>query len=232
MAQQTNSPEEEQQSPSQEERTAPEQDEQPPPSQQEQTAPEQEEQPPSEQEPTAHEGSFYGQPVFDIPTEGSLPTFFHILAASLGVTPESRRLRRRQAREGNTEDAQQGPSFMPLLFAVAAIIVATGIMAAMPESSDPLPTSMMGVWQTSSEQYADRGFEIKPQQITFQQGEADKYTTHPITRLRATPTEAGATLYVVEYDNAGDTYEFSFVYQQDEETIRFKNQPLIAWRKD
>jgi hypothetical protein len=230
VAQQTNSPEEEQQAPSQEERTAPEQDEQPPPSQQEQTAPEQEEQPPSEQEPTAHERSFFGQPVFEIPTEGGLPTFFHILAASLGVTPESRRLRRRQAREDNGEAAQRS-RFMPLLASAAAIIIAIGITAALPESSDPLPISVIGMWQTSSEQYADRGFEIKPQQITFQQGEADKYTTHPITRLRATPTEAGATLYVVEYDNAGDTYEFSFVYQQDEETIRFKNQPLIAWRK-
>jgi len=101
----------------------------------------------------------------------------------------------------------------------------------MPESSDPLPTAMMGVWQSASEQYADRGFEIKPHHITFQQGEADKFTTHEITALRVTPNEDGSALYVVEYDNAGDSYEFSFVYQQDEETIRFKNQPLIKWYK-
>jgi hypothetical protein len=120
---------------------------------------------------------------------------------------------------------------MPLLASAAAIIIATAIMAAMPESSDPLPISMMGTWQSASEQYADRGFEIKPHHITFQQGEADKFTTHTITGLRATPNEDGSTLYVVEYDNAGDSYEFSFVYQQDEETIRFKNQPLIKWYK-
>ena len=248
MAQQTSSPEETQQSPSQQERTAPEQEEQQHPPQQEQMTPEQEgqqapsqqeqmtpehegQQAPSQQEPTTPDSQFHGQPVFDLPTEGSLPTFFHILAASLGVTPESKRLGRRKAREENEETSQRSRSFMPLLVSAAAVIIATGIMGAMPESSDPLPTSMMGAWQSASEQYADRGFEIKPHHITFQQGEADKFTTHAITRLRATPNEDGSTLYVVEYDNAGDSYEFSFVYRQDEETIRFKNQPLIKWYK-
>jgi hypothetical protein len=231
VAEQTSSPEEEQQSPSQQERTAPEQEEQqqlP----QEQMTPEQEgQQAPSQQEPTTPDSQYHGQPVFDIQTEGGLPTFFHILAVSLGVTPESKRLGRRSAREEGEEASQQSRSFMPLLASAAAIIIATAIMAAMPESSDPLPISMMGTWQSASEQYADRGFEIKPHHITFQQGEADKFTTHTITGLRATPNEDGSTLYVVEYDNAGDSYEFSFVYQQDEETIRFKNQPLIKWYK-
>jgi len=228
VAQQTNSPEEQQQlSPSQQEGTAPE--EQQPPAQPEQTAAEQEEQQtPSGQEPTTADEPYFGQPAFDIQTEGGLPTFFHILAASLGIAPESRRLRRRKAREEN-EEAPQRSRFMPLLASAAAIIIATGVITAMPGSSDPLPISMMGMWKSSSEQYADRGFEIKPHHITFQQGEADKFTTHLITRLRATPNEDGSTLYVVEYDNAGDTYQFSFVYQQDEETIRFKNQPLIKW---
>jgi len=195
----------------------------------------------------------------DIPVDGDLPTFFKSLAMSLtmgltrpgardqkpGPPPErrgpgwrvSRALLAKRARE--IEETQKQPhehnepekSRVPLMALATAVIVVGGVMAAMPEDSDPLPVSVIGTWHTTAELYADRAFEIKTDQITFQLGEAGKFTTHPITRLKVTPDGNGSTFAVVEYDNDGDTYEFSFTYQPDEGTIRFKNQPLIVWYK-
>lgn len=197
-------------------------------------------------------------PIPNIPVDGDLPTFFKtlgmILTADLtrrgagdqkpGPLPErrgpgwrvSRALLAKRARE--IQDARKQPqahnepekSRVPLMAMAAAIIVVGGVMAAMPKDSDPLPATLIGTWYTTAELYADRAFEIKTDQITFQQGEPGKFTTHPITRLQVTPVGVGS-FAVVEYDNGGDTYEFSFTYQPDDGTIRFKNQPLIVWHK-
>ncbi len=197
-------------------------------------------------------------PIPNIPVDGDLPTFFKtlgmILTADLtrrgagdqkpGPLPErrgpgwrvSRALLAKRARE--IEEARKQPqehnepekSRVPLMAMATAIIVVSGVMAAMPKDSDPLPATLIGTWYTTAELYADRAFEIKTDQITFQLGEPGKFTTHPITRLQVTPVGVGS-FAVVEYDNDGDTYEFSFTYQPDEGTIRFKNQPLIVWYK-
>lgn len=196
----------------------------------------------------------------DIPVDGDLPTFFKILAASLtadlarlgGSKQKSGQALSERRRPGwrvsraivakrardieNANEQRQGhnepvKSRVPLMVLATAIMVAGGVMAAMPKHSDPLPASLIGTWHTTAELYTDRAFEIKTDQITFQQGEADKFTTHPITRFQVTPDGTGSTFAVVEYDNDGDTYEFSFSYQPDEGTMRFKNQPLIVWYK-
>ena len=194
----------------------------------------------------------------DIPVDGDLPTFFKslgmILTADLtrrdradqkpGPLPERRQpgwrvsrallAKRARAIEGARKQPQEhnepGKSRVPLMALATAIIVVSGVMAAMPKHSDPIPATLIGTWYTTAELYADRAFEIKTDQITFQLGEPGKFTTHPITRLQVTPVGIGS-FAVVEYDNDGDTYQFSFTYQPDEGTIRFKNQPLIVWHK-
>lgn len=195
----------------------------------------------------------------DLSIDTTLSTFFEILAASL-ATERARSQRNREpgrsAGEGrdhpdsanraatvkqahNIANARRSLGIAgkqrqiraSILAAATVILVAIGVTAAWPKRNDPLPPSLMGVWQSTSDQYADRAFELKPDQITFQQGEADKYTTHAITTVRTTPDEGESALYVVEYDIAGDTYQFAFVYQPDEGAIRFKNQPMIKWYK-
>ena len=189
-----------------------------------------------------------------IPVDGDLPTFFKslgmILTADLtrrdgadqkpGPLPERRQpgwrgsrahlAKRAREIEQAQEHNEPGKSRVPLMALATAVIVVSGVMAAMPKDSDPLPVTLIGTWYTTAELYADRAFEIKTDQITFQLGEPGKFTTHPITRLQVTPVGIGS-FAVVEYDNDGDTYEFSFTYQPDEGTIRFKNQPLIVWHK-
>jgi len=188
--------------------------------------------------------------------DNDLPTFFKILAASLaadqvrmGTTQQKKPAEHRhpaqraskaalakQARdvekaEKDREKANQPKrTRVPLLVAAAAILVVSGVMAAMPKSSDPLPEALMGVWESTSERYAARSFELQLDQITFQQGD-DQFTSHPITGLDIDSDAGGSSLYTVVYDNAGAEYQFAFVYQPDEALIRFKNQPQVKWYK-
>ena len=176
----------------------------------------------------------------DIKIQGELPMFFKVLAASLvaGVDRTEQRAQKatlaKQAREVarvNRKRAkaagQQSKTRVPLLAAAAAILAVAGVMAAMPAGSDQLSDDIMGVWESSAEDYADRTFEIKPDQVVFQQGD-NKYTTHPITRSVVTP-DGESVLYVIKYDNNGTEFEFSFLHQPDDGLIRFKNQPQIKW---
>ncbi len=184
----------------------------------------------------------------------NLPTFFKTLAASLAADQArmggdkktgaaerrhpaqraSKAALAKQARDIDKAKKARGDASgvkktrVPLLAAAAAILIVSGVMAARPKS-DPLPDALMGVWESTSARYADRSFEIQPDQVTFQQG-SDKFTTHPITGLEATP-EDGATTYVLRYDIGETEYDFSFVHQPDEGLIRFKNQPQIKWYK-
>ncbi len=185
----------------------------------------------------------------------NLPTFFKTLAASLAAdrarmggdkktgAAERRHPAQRaskaalakQARDIEKAKKARGDASgvkktrVPLLAAAAAILIVSGVMAAMPKSSDPLPDALMGVWESTSERYSDRSFELQVDLVTFQQG-VDEFTTHPITGLEATP-EDGGTIYVLRYDIGETEYDFSFVHQPDEGLIRFKNQPQIKWYK-
>lgn len=215
----------------------------------------------SDREQQAPQSQQQGPIAPDIPVDGDLSTFFKILAASLTADltrlgggdqqkpgqplPERRRpgwrvsraiLAKRardieKAKKQRQEHNQPEKSRVPLMAMATAIMVVGGVMAAMPKHSEPLPASLIGTWHTTAEIYADRAFEIETDQITFQQGEADKSTTHPISRFQVTADETGSTFAMVEYDNDGDIYQFSFTYQPDEGTMRFKNQPLIVWYK-
>lgn len=189
--------------------------------------------------------------------DGDLPTFFKILAASLaadqvrlGTTPEGGQQAERrhpaqraskaalakqardveQAKKDREKANRPKRTRVPLLVAAAAILVVSGVMAAMPKGSDPFPEALMGVWESTSERYAERSFELQLDHIIFQQG-VDQFTSHPVTGMNMKSDEGGSKLYTVLYDNAGAEYQFSFVYQPDEALIRFKNQPQVKWYK-
>ena len=184
-----------------------------------------------------------------------LPTFFKTLAASLaaerarmgGDQKTGQAERRHPAqRAGKAALAKQARDIekakkagdnaiglpktrVPLLAAAAGILIVGAVMAARSDGSDPLPDAVMGVWESTSERYADRSFNLQADQVIFQQGKG-KYTTHPITGLKAYP-EDGGTLYVLKYDIGETEFDFSFVHQPEEDLIRFKNQQQVKWYK-
>jgi len=186
-----------------------------------------------------------------------LPTFFKILAASLAADRERNRaaglperpaerkhpaqkaskasLARQAAKVAQAKAAaknKRGPkSRIPVLAAAAAIVIVAGVLAAMPRGSEPLPEQMIGAWTTTAQKYADRTFELSAEEIAFQQGAGGQMDRHPITGVHSDRDAGGTLVYVIEYDNDKSTYEFSFVYQPVENSIRMKNQPQVVWHR-
>lgn len=96
-----------------------------------------------------------------------------------------------------------------------------------------VPADLIGVWETTAPDYADRSFEIKADQVLFETGEG-KFDTYPITEIK---TEKGReelkTLYLICYKNAHrQEYKLFFYYDPaNQGTIRLKNQFQIVWTK-
>ncbi|MGZ6225525.1 MAG: hypothetical protein ACXWMH_08500, partial [Syntrophales bacterium] len=76
-----------------------------------------------------------------------------------------------------------------------------------------VPDDLIGVWETTSPDYADHPFEIKTDEVMFGTGEG-KFDTYPITKIKIEKNrEEQKTLYIICYKNtAGQEYKFSFYY--------------------
>jgi hypothetical protein len=97
-----------------------------------------------------------------------------------------------------------------------------------------VPGDLIGVWETTAPDYADRFFEIKADEVIFGTGE-EKFDTYPITKIKMEKDrDEQKTLYVICYKNtAGQEYKFSFYYDPaNQGTIRFKNQKEMIWTKN
>jgi len=197
--------------------------------------------PPPSSDSHAHNAPETGQPA-------SLQTFFGILAASLAE--DRRRERDKERLEGigrpspaeareNVKKAlkelrvKQGDDpkhkHLPFLAAAAAILVIVGVVAAMPSEQETLPDQLFGSWNTTSPRYADRTFELTVEEVAFQQGSPNDFARYPITGVTG-ERDAGETMvYVISYENGGTEYQFSFVHQPAENSIRLKNQPTVVW---
>jgi hypothetical protein len=95
------------------------------------------------------------------------------------------------------------------------------------------PDHLMGVWETTAPDYADRFFEIKSDEVIFGTGEG-KFDSYPITKVKIEEDRREQkTLYIICYKNtARQEYKFSFYYDQaNQGTIRFKNQKEMVWTK-
>ena len=95
-----------------------------------------------------------------------------------------------------------------------------------------VPDDLIGVWETTAPTYADRFFEIKTDEVIFGTGEG-KFDTYPITKVKMEKNrEEQKTLYIIFYKNtARQEYKFSFHYDPNQGTIRFKNQKQMVWTK-
>ena len=99
-----------------------------------------------------------------------------------------------------------------------------------------VPDGLVGTWQTSVPQYANREFRITKTALVFQNGsEEDSVTAHHIRSVESVP-QGNNRLYTIRYtrtvSDLKDIYEFSFYNEGLGTIIRFKNQPHIVWRKE
>jgi hypothetical protein len=96
-----------------------------------------------------------------------------------------------------------------------------------------VPENLIGVWETTFPNYADRFFEIRSNEILFGTGEG-KFDTYPITKIKMEKDREGQkNLYLICYKNIeGKMYKFFFYYDPaNQGTIRFKNQREMVWTK-
>jgi hypothetical protein len=96
-----------------------------------------------------------------------------------------------------------------------------------------VPENLIGVWETTSPDYADRFVEIRSNEILFGTGEG-KFDTYPITKIKIEKDrQEQTTLYLICYKNIeGKVYKFFFYYDPaNQGTIRFKNQKEMVWTK-
>jgi hypothetical protein len=113
------------------------------------------------------------------------------------------------------------------------IICLAGLTAFQCRGKVTVPEELIGVWETTSPDYADRPFEIRTKEVIFGTGE-DKFNTYPITKMKIEKDlKEQKTLYIICHKNTtGQEYKFSFYYDPTNQgTIRFKNQKEMVWTK-
>jgi hypothetical protein len=92
-----------------------------------------------------------------------------------------------------------------------------------------LPEALNGVWETSSENYADRYFLLDKNAVGFDTGDGivDWYQITHVTETR----ESNTVLYTIEFERVEGTLfkRHLFFDSSDGGKIRFKNQPDIEW---
>ena len=89
---------------------------------------------------------------------------------------------------------------------------------------------LVGKWHTTASAYADRTFELDNVCITFTTGEGT-ISVGFIQDLKEIPAALG-TLYTVSYTVDGAPNVVSFYYSRHDQTLWFKNQDKIIWKKD
>ena len=94
-----------------------------------------------------------------------------------------------------------------------------------------VPPELVGTWRTTSSAYAEHPLEIGLASINFGTG-VGTVSTGFIDDIKSTADD-GRTLYTIFFSVDGTHDQVSFYYDgSDSQTIRFKNQGGIVWKKD
>jgi hypothetical protein len=94
-----------------------------------------------------------------------------------------------------------------------------------------VPYVLVGDWRTTDPNYGDRTFEIDPVCVTFTTGDG----TVSVGFIKAVKevSEGSRILYTISYTLDGEPNQVSFYYDQTNgNTISFKNQTKVVWKKD
>jgi hypothetical protein len=128
---------------------------------------------------------------------------------------------------------EDGPRhrYLPIVAPVALVAVIVGIMTLLPQTPAALSPQLIGSWETSAGKYADRILQISEGEIAFEQDSRENFASYPITGVTSERDAGGALAYVITYDNAGMTHQFSFTHHPVANTITLKNRPQVVWQK-
>lgn len=95
-----------------------------------------------------------------------------------------------------------------------------------------VPAELQGVWKTTSPKYKDVSIELTNDSITIlNKLYLEEMIVNIISKIEKIQEEK-QILYIIHHENRkGLVYKFSFYYDPSKDTMRFKNQKQIEWRK-
>jgi hypothetical protein len=136
----------------------------------------------------------------------------------------TRRIRPPGHREGLAKDMKLKWIIGVVLFILVSVILLPRFF-----HNRDLPEELNGVWETSSEKYADRYFLLDKNAVGFDTGDGN-VEWYEITHVTET-REKNTKLYTIEFQQVGGTLfrRLLFFDPSNGGKIRFKNQPGIEW---
>lgn len=148
---------------------------------------------------------------------------------------EALRAARREEKQRHARQLAMTPRLVRMIMAgiacAALILVAQMVMAFKAAEEVTLPPAIYGLWTTTAPKYADRGFRITDQLVSFQTGSGvGSFVSYRIMRVTG-DVKPDTSRYDIEYDHLDGMQTFSVEYiAGPSPTIRFPNQPEIRWK--
>ena len=127
---------------------------------------------------------------------------------------------------------QKRANLQTTILIVVAIGVIIGLVFTMVMRGTPVscPDELIGAWETSARGYEEGMLVITKNAVVFSAG-TEHLDGQAIRRLEAT-SDGLRTLYTVVYgDSRSEEQILSFSYHAHDQTITFKNQPHLIWRR-
>lgn len=118
-----------------------------------------------------------------------------------------------------------------VLLAIAELIV-VGLIYSVVVHNEPVacPDELVGAWITSANGYENGMLVFTKTGVSFSVG-FDHLDAQAIRRIDVN-TEGPRTLYtIIHGDSRSDEQTLSFYYHTKEQTITFKNQAHLVWRR-
>lgn len=129
---------------------------------------------------------------------------------------------------------QQRSHVVAISLSLVVILGAAVIIPPMfPSRGDPLPPRLMGSWKTQSPKFAERGFEIRGEELRMQRGPSETdVAVLGIHRVRVTP-HGDDTAVEIEYveDGVRQSLDLTMHDFAGATVLELRNQPTVIWRR-
>jgi hypothetical protein len=138
----------------------------------------------------------------------------------------------RQAPTATTQPTEQPANASTVVLLAIAGLVLVGLIYSVVVHNEPVacPNELVGAWITSANGYENGMLVFTQTGVSFSVG-FEHLDAQAIRRINVN-TEGPRTLYTIVYgDSRSDEQTLSFYYHTKEQTITFKNQAHLVWRR-
>lgn len=94
-----------------------------------------------------------------------------------------------------------------------------------------IPDELVGYWRSSTERYDDRYLYFAREAVALGRGEFAESEGFPIESIRLSREGKDRHITIVYRQHDGTRDQLHLVYHPTTETLTFKNQPALQWKK-